>query len=315
MAMKAVKSKKVRFTPKNFEKVYFDWLKNIKDWCISRQLWWGHKIPIEGETDVLDTWFSAALWPFATLGWPKDNKKLKEFYPANFITSAREIINLWISRMIFSGFEFMKKEPFKDYYCHATVLTKEGKRMSKSLGTGIDPIELINRYGADATRLGIAWQLMGGQDIKFVEDNIVMGKKFCNKLWNASRFVLMQMPNSEFQIKNKLQIPNSKLTPADKKIIEKMKKTVKSVNSDLDKFEFGRAARSLYDFFWHDFCDVYIEKAKGQNDQKTKIILLSMLLNSLKLFHPFIPFITEEIYQTLPIKNKKACLMVEEWPK
>ena len=315
MAMKAVKSKKVRFTPRNFEKVYFDWLKNIKDWCISRQLWWGHKIPIEGETDVLDTWFSSALWPFATLGWPKNNKNLKEFYPANFITSAREIINLWISRMIFSGFEFMKKEPFKDYYCHATVLTKEGKRMSKSLGTGIDPIELINRYGADATRLGIAWQLMGGQDIKFVEDNIVMGKKFCNKLWNASRFVLMQMPNSEFQIKNKLQIPNSKLTPADKKIIEKMKKTVKSVNSDLDKFEFGRAVRTLYDFFWHDFCDVYIEKAKGQNDQKTKIILLSMLLNSLKLFHPFIPFITEEIYQTLPIKNKKACLMVEEWPK
>ncbi len=190
IASAAVKTKKVKFLPKNFEKIYFNWLKNIKDWCISRQLWWGHKIPIEGETDVLDTWFSAALWPFATLGWPKETKDLKTFYPANFITSAREIINLWIARMIFSGLEFMKKEPFLNYYCHATVLTKEGKRMSKSLGTGIDPLQLIEKYGADATRFGICWQLMGGQDIKFVEDNILMGRKFCNKLWNASRFVL-----------------------------------------------------------------------------------------------------------------------------
>jgi valyl-tRNA synthetase len=194
-AGKAVKSGKVKFIPKNFEKIYFDWLKNIKDWCISRQIWWGHKIPISGEEDVLDTWFSSALWPFATLGWPKKTKDLKTFYPTDVLSTARDIINLWVARMIFSGREFMKKIPFHTVLIHPTVLTKEGKRMSKSLGTGVDPMNLCQKYGADATRFGIAYQIMGGQDIKFVEDNIVMGRKFCNKLWNASRFVLMQTKN------------------------------------------------------------------------------------------------------------------------
>jgi len=320
MAISAVKSGKVKFTPKHWEKIYFDWLKNIKDWCISRQIWWGHKIPVEGVNDVLDTWFSSALWPFATLGWPKKTKDLKKFYPTNVLSTDRGIINLWVARMIFSGKEFMQKEPFKDVYIHATVLTREGKRMSKSLGTGIDPVNLIEKYGADATRFGISWQIMGGQDIRFVEDNIIMGRKFCNKLWNASRFVLLQFPSFCGQKQRgrrdaSLRPPNSKLTVADKKILRALDKTIKSVDKDLESFRFGRAARRLYEFFWHDFCDVYIEKSKKQVDLKTKKILLYVLLNSLKLLHPLIPFITEEIYQKLPIKNKKQCLMIEEWPK
>ncbi|PIV43099.1 MAG: valine--tRNA ligase [Candidatus Nealsonbacteria bacterium CG02_land_8_20_14_3_00_40_11] len=315
MALKAVKSGKVKFIPKNFEKVYFDWLKNIKDWCISRQIWWGHKIPIEGENDVLDTWFSSALWPFATLGWPEKKEDLKNFYPTDVLSTARDIINLWVARMIFSGMEFMGKTPFHSVFIHPTVLTKEGERMSKSLGTGIDPLNLCEKYGADATRFGIAWQLMGGQDIKFTEDNIVMGRKFCNKIWNASRYVLMQIPKSEQQITSKLQIPKSEFTEADKKIVKALDKTIKSVNKSLQDFQFGQAAHNLYDFFWHDFCDIYIEKSKEQNDEKTKKILLFVLSNSLKILHPFIPFITEEIYQTLPIKDKKQCLMVESWPQ
>ena len=312
-AVSAVKQGKVKFIPKNFEKIYFDWLKNIKDWCISRQLWWGHKIPLEGETDVLDTWFSSALWPFATLGWPKKTKDLKTFYPTQVLSTARDIINLWVARMIFSGLEFMDKVPFSTVIIHPTVLTKEGKRMSKSLGTGIDPINLCDKYGADATRFGIAWQLTGGQDVKFTEDNIVMGRKFCNKIWNASRFALMQIGNAELQIRN----ANFKnLTAADKKILKSLEKTKKSAEKDLEKYNFGKAAKTLYEFFWHDFCDIYIEKSKAQKDKgNTRKILLYVLANSLILLHPFIPFITEEIYQQLPIKNKKQCLMVEEWPK
>ncbi len=321
-AIKAVKSGKVKFIPKRFEKIYFDWLKNIKDWCISRQIWWGHKIPIPGENDVLDTWFSSALWPFATLGWPNKakNSDLDRFYPTNVLSTARDIINLWVTRMIFSGIEFINKIPFHTVYIHPTVLTKEGKRMSKSLGTGIDPINLIEKYGADATRFGISWQLTGGQDIRFTEDNIVMGRKFCNKIWNASRFVLLNKPpqiNTDF---DSLRSPHrltqiKNLTPADKKILKALDNTVKSVNKDLDDFQFGKAANIIYNFFWHDFCDLYIEKSKSQKNKKnTQKILLYVLLNSLKILHPFMPFITEEIYQNLPIKNKKKCLMVENWP-
>ncbi len=327
MAEMSVKKNEIKFHPKNFEKPYFNWLENIKDWCISRQIWWGHKIPIKGETDVLDTWFSSALWPLATLGWPRKTKDLQIFYPTDVLSTARDIINLWVARMIFSGKEFTKKNPFKDVYIHATILTREGKRMSKSLGTGIDPINLIEEYGADATRFGIAYQIMGGQDVRFVKDNILMGKKFCNKIWNASRFVLQQ--TSKPKIKNqisKIQFKNQSLTSADRKILKVLDKTIKSVDTDLENFQFGKAAHTLYDFFWHNFCDVYIEKAKKQlalhrtssgagDDKKTKKILLYVLLNSLKLLHPFIPFITEEIYQKLPIKTKKKCLMVEEWPK
>ncbi|MDP2910392.1 MAG: valine--tRNA ligase [bacterium] len=312
VAEEPVKKGKIKIHPKNFEKSYLNWLKNVKDWCISRQIWWGHKIPIKGETDVLDTWFSSALWPFATLGWPKKTKDLKAFYPTDVLSTARDIINLWVARMVFSGMEFVKDVPFKHVYIHATILTKEGKRMSKSLGTGIDPLKLIDEYGADATRFGIAYQIMGNQDVKFTIDNIVMGKKFCNKIWNASRFVLQQTGISNFQFSiSKIKAK----TKPDEKIIKSLNKTIKSVNNDLEKFKFGKAAHTLYDFFWHDFCDKYIEESKKQNNKNTQRILIHVLLISLKLLHPFIPFITEEIYQSLPIKNKKQCLMIENWPK
>lgn len=320
LAETPVKKGKIKFHPKSFEKSYLAWLKNVRDWCISRQLWWGHKIPIEGEESVLDTWFSSALWPFATLGFPKETKDLKTFYPTAVLSTARDIINLWVSRMIFSGIEFMKNIPFKDVYIHPTVLTKDGQRMSKSLGTGINPLELIDRYGADATRFGLSYQIMGNQDLKFGEDNILMGKKFCNKIWNASRFVLGQIGNFEFRISNseiysKFKIKNSKLTPADKKILKQLNNIIKNIDRDIDKFEFGKAAHTLYDFFWHDFCDIYLEKSKTQKNKKlTGKVLVYILFNSLLMLHPFIPFITEEIYQTLPIKNKKKSLMIEGWP-
>ena len=307
-AIKAVKSGKVKFVPKRWEKLYFDWLMNIKDWCISRQIWWGHKIPVEGATDVLDTWFSSALWPFATLGWPKKTKDLKTFYPGNVLATGRDIINLWVTRMIFSGEEFMKKAPFQKVYINATVLARDGQRMSKSLGTGVDPIGLTERYGADATRFGIAYQITEGQDLKFIEDNIVMGRKFCNKLWNASRFVLMQIDRG----RTSLIKPKAK-TEADKKILKALRKTINATNKDLESFDFGKVAHTLYDFFWHDFCDVYIEQAKAQPNENTQHVLFYTLATSLKLLHPIIPFVTEEIYQKLP--GTKKPLIIEDWPK
>jgi len=315
-AIKAVKTGKVKFVPKRFEKIYLDWLSSTRDWCISRQIWWGHKIPIEGEESVLDTWFSSALWPFATLGWPKKTRDLKEFYPTDVLVTGRDIINLWVARMVFSGIEFLKKEPFKYVFINPTVLTKEGKRMSKSLGTGIDPMDLIEKYGADATRFGLIWQVKTGQDLRFDEAIIQMGRKFCNKIWNATRYTLLQIPNSKFQIPKKLR-PSKKITKAQREIIKSLEKTTKTVNKNLEKFEFGKAAENLYHFFWHEFCDKYIEESKKEikeGNHFAKKVLLYVLLKSLILLHPFIPFITEEIYQKLPLKNKKTSIMIESWP-
>ena len=326
-AVKAVKSGKIKFHPKRWEKVFFDWMKNIKDWCISRQIWWGHKIPIEGVDDVLDTWFSSALWPFAALGWPnKNSKDLKEFYPTQVLSTARDIINLWVARMIFSGLEFTGEKPFSDVIIHPTILTKDGKRMSKSLGTGIDPIELIEKYGADATRFGLIWQMMKNQDIHWDETAAVAGKKFANKIWNASRFVI-QNANSKFKIpslrevsrrekNSKLQFKNNKLTAADKRILIQLQKTKKSVEKNIENFHFGKALRDFYDFFWRQFCDVYLEKSKkqmadGELKENTQKILSFVLFESLKLLHPFMPFITEEIWQSLPGGNKM--LITEKW--
>jgi valyl-tRNA synthetase len=364
-AKDAVKQGKIRFYPKNFEKIYFEWLNNIRDWCISRQIWWGHRLPVwkcskkknPGQEskyfvslekpkkcpfckkckpsqveDVLDTWFSSALWPFATLNWPLDCYKknpcqpkkdsdLQRFYPGEVLVTARDIINLWVARMVFSGIEFMGKIPFYSVFIHPTVLTKSGQRMSKSLGTGIDPIEMIEKYGADATRFGLSWQLTGLQDVRFGEDDIIMGKKFCNKIWNASRFALMQVGSAK--IDPSISRSRAKLTSADKAILKELNKTISSVEKDMERFRFGQAAQTLYHFFWHKFCDIYIEKAKIQlskaksekEKERTKKVLLYVLLAALKLLHPFVPFITEEIYQKLPLKEKKKCLMVESWPK
>ncbi len=292
-ARESVKKGRVAFHPKKWEKVYFDWLDNIKDWCISRQIWWGHKIPLKGVDDVLDTWFSSALWPFAVF----NEKEREKFYPTQILSTARDIINLWVARMIFSGLEFMKKEPFKDVIIHPTILTKEGKRMSKSLGTGIDPLILIEKYGADATRFGLIFQMMGGQDMHFSEEHCLAGKKFCNKIWNASRFVLAQSGNSK-------QIKNSK-------ILKDFEKVKKSVNKNIEQYKFGQALREIYDFFWHDFCDIYIEESKKNESGQNKETLFFVLEQSLKLLHPFMPFITEEIWGI--INSDKKLLIIEKW--
>jgi len=370
-ALKAVKSGKIKFHPKRWEKIYFEWLKNVKDWCVSRQIWWGHRMPVwyciscsdtdkiefENYTDeygyrqltkpknilskkkyqpivsikepnecprcrkknmiqdadVLDTWFSSALWPFAVFNKKND---LQKFYPTNTLVTARDIINLWVSRMVFSGLEFMKKEPFQDVIIHATILTKEGKRMSKSLGTGIDPMDLIEQYGADATRFAIVWQVMGNQDIHWSEESLIAGKKFLNKIWNAARFVLTQ--NGQLQTTN-CQLPTLKLTKEDKKILKELESIIKITNTHIEKYEFGQALHKLYDFFWHDFCDKYLEisKIQMQNPEfqkNTQQILLHILITSLKLLHPFMPFATEHIWSFLPKKNAKQLLIIEPWP-
>jgi valyl-tRNA synthetase len=341
MAIKAVKSGKIKFHPKRWEKFYFDWLKNVKDWCISRQIWWGHRLPVffcrkkleefkmkedyfivsnkkpekcpickqcemQQIEDVLDTWFSSALWPFAVFRKKSDCKK---FYPTNTLVTARDIINLWVARMAFSGLELTGKTPFKDVIIHATILTSQGKRMSKSLGTGLDPMDFIEKYGSDAARFALIWQSMGSQDIHWSEEALVAGRKFLNKIWNASRFVLAQSGNFQFSIFN-FQKPPKPKTDADKEILKRTKEVIKKTNKNIDNFEFGKALRELYDFFWRDFCDVYIEASKLQ---KNSDVLLFVLAVSLRLLHPFLPHITEEIWSKIPIKGKKM-LIIEKWP-
>lgn len=341
-AIDAVKEEKIKFHPKRWENTYLNWLENIKDWCISRQLWWGHRIPVwfcqnhENEyfvstqkpdkcpicgkcepkqsEDVLDTWFSSALWPFAVFGWPKETEDLKKFYPTNVLSTARDIINLWVARMIYSSLELNDKIPFKDVIIHATVLTKDGRRMSKSLGTGIDPLSLIEKYGTDASRFGMAWQISDLQDIHFNEDHMMAGKKFCNKIWNASRFALMGIEEEKEFDNQKPQVK----TEHDEMILKELNQITKQTTQNLDQYQFGKAVQQLYHFFWDKFCDIYIEKSKEQMQseelkENTQKILVYTLATSLKLMHPFIPFITEEIYKSLPLKEKKA-LIIEDWP-
>ncbi|TSD03818.1 MAG: valyl-tRNA synthetase [Parcubacteria group bacterium Athens0714_26] len=323
LAVKAVKTGEVKFYPEHWEKTYMAWLENIRDWNISRQIWWGHKIPIEGETDVLDTWFSSALWPFAILGWPasvkttagKPNKTddLKNFYPTQVLSTARDIINLWVARMIFSGLEFMKEKPFSDVIIHGTILAKDGRRMSKSLGTGIDPLDIIEKYGADATRFGLIWQSMGSQDIRWDETAVVAGKKFANKVWNIARFVLKQTAGIKSENPDAENLAGEKnLASEDKNIIDLLIKTKKEIEENLNAYQFGQALHILYDFIWHDFADKYIELSKNRTDEQAKKILSAILLDILKILHPFMPHITEEIYQNLPGKNKEF-IMIENW--
>lgn len=313
LALSAIDSGKTKIHPERWTGPYRNWLNNVRDWNISRQLWWGHQIPIEGETDVLDTWFSSALWPMATLGWPRDKVKsnkpkdksdFEEYYPTDFITSDRGILFLWQVRMIFSGMEFTGQSPFKDMYIHATVLTKDGKRMSKSLGTGINPLELVEKYGTDALRFGLASQATGLQDIRFGEDLLVMGKKFANKLWNIARFVKLKV-GADYQ--------PSDVIPQNE-IIAKINELVANVTKQIEEYRFAEAANTLYDFVWHEFADKYIESTKDKSDAETKATLFYLLNTSLKLLHPFMPFITEEIYGRLPRANEKDLLMIASWP-
>ena len=344
--LNAVKSGKVKIIPENFEKILFSWLENIHDWCISRQIWWGHQLPVwfhepkcipkkghesdvvkckemvvavekpqcefcdaefKQSEDVLDTWFSSALWPFAGLS----EADLKDFYPSNVLITARDIINLWVGRMIFSGLEFQKAMPFPEVLIHATILTKEGKRMSKSLGTGIDPLGLIEKYGADATRFGIIWQTMGTQDIHWDEAAVQAGKKFANKLWNIARFSLMKIENSKFKIQ-KLKLQVKIQNNEDRKILQKLDEVKKIVEKNINSYEFGPALHALYDFIWHDFADKYIELVKDRQDEEADLVLQHALFSILKMLHPFMPFITESIYQKIGLE-KKDLLMIESW--
>ncbi len=311
LAQEAIRNKEVVFHSEKWGAVALRWLDNLRDWNISRQLWWGHKVPIVGEEDVLDTWFSSALWPFATMGWPdKKSADLEEYYPTDFITSGRDIIFLWQIRMIFSGKFFTGKAPFKNIYIHPIVQTKDGKRMSKSLGTGVDPVALIEKYGTDALRFGLAYQNTGIQDIKFNEDVIMMGKKFANKLWNIARYVLIKLGDNHEWSSNK---PHS-----GHDIIVNMNTVAAGMTKAIEKYEFGEAAHLIYDFIWHEFADKYIEESKNNNDQETYDNLAYLLITCLKLLHPFMPFITEEIWSKLPISppaGGKNLLLVENWPR
>ncbi len=349
MTKNALEKGNVKIRPENFQKTALAWLKNIRDWTVSRQIWWGHQLPVyfcknkqegslkdevripkerdqyvvsetkpekcpfckecemEQSEDVLDTWFSSALWPFAGLS-EEDTKK---YYPGNTLITARDIVNLWVSRMIFSGLEFKEEVPFKDVFIHGTILTKEGRRMSKSLGTGTDPLKYIELYGADVTRFAVIWQATG-QDIRWDETAVAGGKKFMNKLWNASRFVLTKTDNSKLETRNFDDITPQ--TDADGKILTSVKELKTRVEKNIGDFEFSAALKNIYDFFWHDFCDVYLEASKKQLRETkfkegTEVILHAVLLESLMLLHPFLPFITEEIYAHLPEKSAKFLMI------
>ncbi|MFH1387397.1 MAG: valine--tRNA ligase [bacterium] len=354
----AVEKGKIEFVPDRWTKVYLQWMTNLRDWCISRQLWWGHQIPawycqcgeimvaeekpekcpecgnpnITQDPDVFDTWFSSALWPFSTLGWPEQTEDLKTFYPTNVLVTSYDIISFWVARMIMAGIHFMKEAPFHTVYIHGLVKDIHGKKMSKSWGNVIDPLEVIDRAGADALRFAFISLIAGqGQDVKLSEDKITEARNFANKIWNVSRFVLMGTEN--------LLLPvavSSKLELSDRWILSRLNQTIKQVTKNLDNNEFGEGARTLYDFIWSEFCDWYVEIAKIRlygEDKEAKeavqAVLIEVLTTTLKLLHPFMPFITEEIWQRInskpeilnpkQIQNQKSetinTIMLEKWPE
>ncbi len=339
-AVKVVKDGSVKFVPERFSKTYYHWMENIKDWCISRQLWWGHRIPayycadcgevivskedvhtcpkcsshnVEQDPDTLDTWFSSALWPFSTLGWPDKTPELEYFYPTNTLVTGYDIIFFWVARMIFSAVEHTGSVPFDTVLIHGLVRDAQGRKMSKSLGNGIDPLEIIGEYGADALRFTLATGNSPGNDMRFSDDKVKASRNFANKLWNAARFVLMYL-GDDYSFNGLPQ----ELAPEDKWIISKVNTLAADVTANLEKFELGIAIQKLYDFIWDVFCDWYIEISKirlqsGEGAETAKAVLVYVLTDILKLLHPFMPFITEEIYQALP--HDCASIMISSWPK
>ena len=341
-AIKVVKDGKIRFIPDRFSKIYLNWMENIHDWCVSRQLWWGHRIPafycgdcgsvtvsendvtvcpdcgsknITQESDVLDTWFSSALWPFSTLGWPNDTEDLKTFYPTNVLVTAYDIITFWVSKMIFMGIENTDNIPFPDVFIHGLVRDAQGRKMSKSLGNGIDPLEIIDKYGADALRFALATGNSPGNDMRFSDEKIEAARNFSNKIWNASRFVRMNLDIEE------VALPAAdKLRTEDKWILSLFNRLVGEVRANLDSYELGIALSKLYDFIWDIFCDWYIEllkprlSAKGTEDNLVaQNVIAWVLSNTMKLLHPFLPFITEEIWLALP--HTGDSIMISSYPE
>ncbi|WP_211653914.1 valine--tRNA ligase [Planococcus sp. MSAK28401] len=341
LAKKAVDSQKsedgVNFVPDRFEKTYLHWMENIRDWCISRQLWWGHQIPAwyHNETgeiyvgheapadaenwtqdeDVLDTWFSSALWPFSTLGWPEENDELSRYYPTDALVTGYDIINFWVSRMIFQALEFTGEKPFKDVLIHGLVRDAEGRKMSKSLGNGVDPMDVISEYGADSLRYFLATASSPGQDLRYSNDKVESVWNFANKIWNASRFAMMNMEGMEHK---DIGLSGEK-SVADTWILTRLNETIEQVTDLAERYEFGEVGRLLYNFIWDDFCDWYIEMAKlplyGEDEQAkamTRSVLAYVLDNTMRLLHPFMPFITEEIWQNLPTEGES--ITIAAWP-
>ena len=340
-AINAVKGGDIRFIPERMDKVYYNWMENIKDWCISRQLWWGHQIPawycecgetIVSETvptvcpkcggthltrdpDTLDTWFSSALWPFSTLGWPDNTEELKYFYPTNTLVTGYDIIFFWVARMIFSGLEHMGEVPFNTVFFHGLIRDAQGRKMSKSLGNGVDPLDVISVYGADALRFTLVTGNSPGNDLRFSEEKVSASRNFANKIWNAARFILMNIEGKDIDC----ALPK-KLYTSDKWILNRFNNVTAAVTENLEKFELGMAVSKLYDFIWDDFCDWYIELAKirmnGADEESAdsaRRVLVWTMSNTLKLLHPFMPYITEEIWQTLP--HDGEALIVAKWPE
>ena len=339
-AIEAVKSGKTKFVPEHFDKTYYHWLENIKDWCISRQLWWGHRIPafycdccnevvvtkenkavcpkcgkeMRQDPDTLDTWFSSALWPFSTLGWPDKTEELDYFYPTSTLVTGYDIIFFWVIRMMFSGIEHTGKAPFNTILIHGLVRDSQGRKMSKSLGNGIDPLEVIDKYGADALRLTLITGNAPGNDMRFYWERVESSRNFANKVWNASRFIMMNLDKAEVR-----DVDVTELTDADKWILSKVNTLAKDVTDNMENYDLGVAVQKIYDFIWEEFCDWYIEMVKPRlwnDDDTTKAAALytlkTVLINSLKLLHPYMPFITEEIFCNL---SDEESIMISKWPE
>ena len=339
-AIEAVKKGDTQFVPEHFDKTYFHWLEGIKDWCISRQLWWGHRIPafycdecgemvvtkedsavcpkcgkpMRQDPDTLDTWFSSALWPFSTLGWPEKTPELEYFYPTDVLVTGYDIIFFWVVRMMFSGLEHMGEVPFKNVLIHGLVRDSQGRKMSKSLGNGIDPLEVIDKYGADALRLTLVTGNAPGNDMRFYWERVEASRNFANKVWNASRFIMMNLDKAENRA-----VGLDELTPADRWILSKLNTLAKDVTENMENFDLGVAVGKIYDFIWEEFCDWYIEMVKPRlyNDEDTTkaaalYTLKTVLIESLKLLHPYMPFITEEIFCNL--QDEEESIMISDWP-